>query len=355
MFLGQKTLLSVALLGIMSAGFTTANAQTAAAPDADMQAVLNEMQVLGAKPIETLSVQEARINPTVGDAAVTLLAKKGRVPGETGLILRNMMISGAAGNIGARLYTPIQSVKGVTAKLPLIVYYHGGGWVIGDIDSYDTSARALSKLNNAIVLSVDYRRGPENKFPAAHQDAFAAYRWALKNAAAIGVDSQRIAVAGESAGANLALNVAIRARDSKVQMPLHEVLIYPVAGDDMNTASYEANATAEPLSKAAMVFFFNNYLNTMNDAKDPRINLVAANLRGLPPTTIITAQIDPLQSEGLELAVQLKNQGVTVNSQNYNGVTHEFFGLADVVAQARAAQSFVTQELKAPFTPPQPY
>lgn len=162
-------------------------------------------------------------------------------------------------------------------------------------------------------------------------------------------DPKMIAVAGESAGGNLAANVSIMARDNNVQIPVHQLLVYPVANSDMNSESYKKNAMAKPLDKPMMEWFVKNYLNNMAEAKDPRISLVNANLKGLPPTTIITAEIDPLQSEGQLLADKLKSADVKVDSKNYSGVTHEFFGMAIIVPQAKDAQAYAAGELKKVF------
>jgi acetyl esterase/lipase len=246
------------------------------------------------------------------------------------------------GGVTARIYMP----KGNTGPLPVIVYYHGGGWVIADINTYDASAKGLAEQVGAVVVSVEYRKGPENKFPAAHNDAFAAYQWVLANAASINADPKRIAVAGESAGGNLACNVSMMARDKGIQAPLYQVLVYPVANNDMNSESYVKYAAAKPLNKPMMEWIAKNYLPDMATAADPRISLVKANLKGLPPTTIIGAEIDPLATEGRLLADRLQAAGVTVNYKLYEGVTHEFFGMAAVVPQAKDAQSVAAADLK---------
>lgn len=313
--------------------------------NSEMKKVISELDKKGGKPIAELSAAEARQQPTPADAVKTLMSERDTKKSQEGFAkIEDRQITGARGQIPARIYTP----EGKT-PMPVIVFYHGGGWVIGSIDAYDGSARALAKQVNAIVVSVDYRLAPEHKFPAAHDDSFAAYKWVVENTKSIGGNPDKIAVAGESAGGNLALNVAIMARDGKVKMPVHALIVYPIAGSAMNTKSYVANKDAKPLNKPMMSWFMKNYLNSMQEAKDTRINLVAANFKGLPETTIITAQIDPLQSEGKELADRMKDQGVKVNFKNYDGVTHEFFGMAAVVDEAAAAQKFAAGKLKQSF------
>ncbi|RYZ48843.1 MAG: alpha/beta hydrolase, partial [Proteobacteria bacterium] len=303
-------------------------------PNKQMQEVYDAMKAKGGKPIETLDAKEARLQPSPADAVATMMAAKNIKVDKSKVVAEDIMIDGAAGKIAARVYKPAMR----KANLPLIVYYHGGGFVIATNDTYDASARALSEQTEAVVLSVEYRKAPENKFPAAHDDAFAAYQWGLKNATSLGADASRVAVAGESAGANLALNTAIKARDMKVQLPVHELLVYPVAGNDMNTQSYKDNADAKPLNKPMMAWFVKNYTRTPADAKDSRINLMEANFKGLNPATIITAQIDPLRSEGKGLSEKMGAQGVKVNYKNYEGVSHEFFGMAAVLDEAKSAQ-----------------
>jgi acetyl esterase/lipase len=249
------------------------------------------------------------------------------------------------GMVHARIYTPNNGA----GPFPVIVYYHGGGWVIADLDTYDASARGLAEQVGAVVVSVHYRQGPEHKFPAAHNDAFAAYQWVVNNAASIKGDPKMIAVAGESAGGNLATNVSIMARDKGVMMPVHQLLVYPVANNDMNSESYQKYATAKPLSKPLIEWMVQNYLPNMAAAADPRIALVKANLKGLPPTTIVAAEIDLLNSEGRLLADKLKEADVAVDYKNYEGVTHEFFGMATVVPQAKDAQAYASGRLRSAF------
>ncbi len=319
--------------------------------DKGMLQVLKKLGELGVKPIESRTVEEARAQPTPADAVKAVLKDNGKDPvalmAAMKVSKKDMTYPTAGGTQPIRIYTPEGAGPG---PLPVIVYYHGGGWVIADIDTYDASAMALAKKAKAIVLSVEYRHAPENKFPAAQDDSFAAYKWALVNAGRFGGDPTRIAVAGESAGGNLAANVAIMARDQNVQKPAYMLLVYPVAGTDMNTSSYIENQNAMPLSKGAMGWFIDKTLAKPEDAKSPMLNLTTmADLKGLPPATVITAGIDPLMSDGKTLAEKLKAAGVKTTYQNYEGVTHEFFGMAPVVPDAEKAQDLAAKDLRAAF------
>jgi acetyl esterase len=320
---------------------------TLASADTDMASALLALQALGPKPIETLSAPEARKQPTLGDAVKKVLQDDGQSAApEAVASVRNVSIPGPGGSQPARIYVP----GAARSPLPVIVYYHGGGWVIADLDTYDASARALANQSGAIVVSAEYRKGPEAKFPAAHEDALAAYRWTQANASQFGGDPNRIAVAGESAGGNMAIGVSRMAREQGLLPPVHQALIYPAAGNDMNTESYQENENAKPLNKAMMGWFFDKYLRSPRDGNNPLINVVdAPDLAGLPPTTIVTAEIDPLRSEGQLLAQRLRNAGVEVASNNYEGVTHEFFGAAPVVEKAKEAQAYVASRLREAF------
>lgn len=316
-------------------------------PNAEMAKVLEKLAELGAEPIGTLSVEETRAQPTPADAVMAVMEEENIQPDAAAeaIATRDIQIPGPAGSIEARVYTPEGE-----GPFPLVVYFHGGGWVIADIDTYDASPRALAAGANAVVVAASYRQGPENKFPAAHEDAVAAYRWIVENSGQLNADANRIALAGESAGGNLAANVAIAARDQQLQQPLHQVLVYPVAGDDMETESYVENEVALPLSKAGMMWFVQEALETESQAADPRIDLNGRDdLAGLPPATIITAQIDPLRSDGETFAERLRAAGVEVDLENYEGVTHEFFGMGTVVPQAKEAVELANRQLTAAF------
>ncbi len=308
----------------------------------EMQAVMEKLASYQDKPIAELTAVEARKNHTPTDAVMDLMKENNMPMPVLAVDTMGRDIPVAGGSVHLRVYTP----KAGSAPMPIIVYYHGGGFVIANLDVYDASAKSLAAQVGAIVVSVAYRLAPEHKFPTAHNDAFAAYQWVVNNAKSLNGDGTKIAVAGESAGGNLAVNTAIKARDTKIMIPTAILAVYPVAGADMNTPSYVKNANAKPLDKAMMMWFVKNYLNNLTEAKDPRINLVTANLKGLPPTTIITAEIDPLQSDGMNLAEKLKAAGVTVDSKDYSGVTHEFFGMGTVVPEAKDAMAYAAERLK---------
>ena len=311
----------------------------------EMAVVIEKLASLGGKPIETLTAAEARQQPTPTDAVMAVMKDHGIVMPNPLSDTIGKQIPVTGGTTHVRIYTP----KQVMATYPVIVYYHGGGFVIADINTYNGGAQGLCEQTGAIVVSVEYPKGPEKKFPAAHTVAFDAYQWVLKNAASFKGDVKKVAVAGESAGGNLATNVSIMARDKKIQVPLYQVLVYPVANNDMTTESYTKYAAAKPLNKPMMEWFVKNYLNSTAESADPRISLVKANLKGLPPTLIIGAEIDPLQTEGKLLADKLKDAGVDTTYELYNGVTHEFFGMATVVPQAKDAQALAAKKLKAAF------
>lgn len=330
---------------LTSAMALTLTAQTSK-PDPEMKTVLDALASLGGKPIETLSPAEARKQPTPADAVKKVLQQQGRStePEPVGNV-DNRMVAGPGGQVPVRIYSPTG-----TAPHPIILYIHGGGWVIADLDTYDASARALTNAAQAIVVSTHYRQAPEHRYPAAHDDVFAAYEWTLKNAQALKGNSSRVAVAGESAGGNMAAVVSIRARDRKITMPVHQLLVYPVADTQMNTDSYREHASAKPLNKPMMEWFARHYLGEKAMKGNSEIDLAARrDLRGLPGTTIVTADIDPLRSEGEMLAKALKGAGVDVAFRNFEGSTHEFFGMGAVVPDAKEAVTFAAGELKKAF------
>lgn len=307
-----------------------------------MQTVIEELDGPSPVPLYLLTPQQARQQPTAANAVKKVMQKFNIPMPPMNVDTMGRDIAVENGTIHLRIYTP----KTGKSSYPLIVYYHGGGWVIATIDTYDASAQALAEQVDAVVVSVEYRKGPEFRFKTAHQDSYAAYKWAVQNAASIKADAARVATAGESAGGNLSVAVAMMARDSSFSLPKHILSVYPIANYDFNTPSYNQYADAHPLSKPLMQWFFMYYLNNPSEGANPLISLVNANLTGLPPTTIINAEIDPLESEGGQLASKLELAKVPVVRQVYTGVTHEFFGMATVVREARDAQALAAQRLK---------
>lgn len=316
------------------------------AANAQMQAVLDELAALGAKPLQTLKVAQARTQPSPADAVKSLLVKQGKSTApETVGSVEDRRIAGPGGSIPIRIYKPAGA-----GPFPVALYIHGGGWVIANIDTYDSSARALTNAAGAIIVSTHYRQAPEHKFPAAHDDAYAAYQWTLANAASLGGISKQVAVVGESAGGNMAATVALRARDSNIQRPVHQVLIYPVTNYAFNSPSQIQNRDASPLGTPALMWFYDKYLLTPADGANPGFSILRApSLANLPSATVITADIDPLRSEGRAFAERLTESGVSVDYVNYTGVTHEFFGMGAVVNEAKTAVSRVGGNLKAAF------
>ncbi len=314
-------------------------------PNPDMAAVLRAMQASGAKPIETLDAADARKQPTPADAVKAVLQDRGEentIPEDVGDV-DDRTIEGPAGGIKVRVYKPASAREG--QLLPVVFYIHGGGWVIADLDVYDASPRGIANAAHAIVVSTHYRQAPEHKFPAAHEDVYAAYKWTLANAESLGGDRARVAVLGESAGGNMAAVVSINARDEGVQLPVHEVLVYPIAGYDTQTESYREMEQAKPLSSPMMRWFFDKYLENAEQGRTEAIDLVNGNLAGLPPTTIINAELDPLRTEGEQLAERLRAAGVRTEQRTFPGVTHEFFGMAAAVEAAREAQAMAARAL----------
>lgn len=317
-----------------------------AKPDPQMQAVLDALKALEAKPFHTLSVPEARTQASPADAARTVQRDKAVSPDpEAKVATRDIAIPSPGGALPARVYLP--EGKG---PFPVVLYFHGGGWVVADLNTYDATPRAISLGAKALVLSVDYHHAPESKFPAQHEDAWAAYLWTVENIHTLNGDAKRIAVAGESAGGNLAANVALMAKEKKTTEPVHQLLVYPIAGKDLTTPSYQQNADAAPLGKADMEWFISHVFASKDQTADPRIDLVSrSDLSGLPPATVVTAEIDPLRSEGQAFAEKMRAAGVAVNLIDVTGVTHEFFGMGKVVDKAKQAVDAASADLVKAF------
>ena len=281
-----------------------------------MQAILDAMEAGGAPAMEDISPAEARANLDARDGA--FYARPPKVA-EVGV----RTIPGPAGAIPVRVYAPLGVAPDPAP--PLIVFYHGGGWVVGSLTSHDPECRALANAAGAVVMAVDYRLAPEHKFPAPVEDCWAACRWAAANAAEIGADPSRIAVCGDSAGGNLAAVIAqLAAREGGPRLAL-QVLIYPVTHAATETDSYHRYAEGYVLSRASMRHFIATYLNEAAEADDPRVSpLLAENLSGGAPALVVTASHDPLLDEGKAYADKLAAAGVPVEYVCFEGVTHGF-------------------------------
>ena len=257
----------------------------------------------------------------------------------------NTTIPGPAGPIGARIYR-----ASLEPNQPVIVYFHGGGFVIGNLDSHDGTCRRLSHGIGCTVVSVDYRLAPEHVYPAAVDDSYATTKWVAEHADFLKIDKTRIAVAGDSAGGNLAAVVAIIARDRGGPALCHQLLTYPVTDMAFKSESYTSNGTGYFLTKDMMAWFGLQYVPSGHDIEDPLLSpLYHKNLAGLPPATVITAEYDPLRDEGEAYAKKLQDAGVPTKLIRYDGVFHGFFSMNGAVDQADDAHAFAAGELKKAF------
>lgn len=241
--------------------------------------------------------------------------------------------------VPGRLYVPAEG-----ENLPLTVYYHGGGWLLGSIDSHDAATRLLANASGTAVLSVGYRRGPENRFPTAVDDAIDAVEWVRRSGATLGVDTSRLAVAGDSAGGNLAAAVALHYRDAGDPVLRHQLLVYPVTTTDL-TKGMDPEYDGVMLERDELQWHQDNYLPGPEAATDPRVNVLGADLQGLPETTVILAECDPIRPQGELYEQALRAAGVPVESHLAPGQVHGFFGLDEIFPVATAAMTFAGQRL----------
>lgn len=302
------------------------------------KAFLDQAAAAGAPPLHTLPVAEAR------QALKSLFTPEQK---ESISKVEDRLVPGPGGyKVPIRIYTPVG-----TAPLPLLVFFHGGGWVLGDIESHDGTSRELANKAGCIVVSVGYRLAPEHKFPAAPEDCYAATKWVALNAAAFGGDPTRIAVGGDSAGGNLAAAVAQMAADRGGAPGLvHQLLIYPVTNYAFDTPSYRENGEGYLLTQELMQWFWKQYLSSDEDGKNAYASpLQARELRRVAPAFVITAEFDPLRDEGEAYAARLKEAGVPVEAKRYDGAIHGFFNLGHIIDQGKQVMNDAVTRLKAAF------
>jgi acetyl esterase len=302
-----------------------------------MQKIMDATLALGLPPIERMTVEQARESirqrtPALGPVQQVKTVEEHHVPV-------------ADGTIGVRLYRPSP-----TRPLPALVFYHGGGWVIGDLYTHDGICRAIANAAECVVASVDYRLAPERKYPAAFEDSYAALTWLAGHAPTLGVDPARLAVGGDSAGGNLAAAAALAARDRQGPRLALQLLIYPVTAHAFDTASYRENGEGYMLTREGMKWFWNHYLARPEDGQQPYASpLLARNLGGLAPALVITAEYDPLRDEGEAYAKRLAEAGVPVTITRYPGLVHGFIRMINVLDPAKRALDEVAAALRKAF------
>ena len=303
--------------------------------DAEARASIEAAKATGYPPTSTLTADEARHYANARFAA-------GAGEPEPVASAASRQVTGDAGEIAARVYTPVGA-----GPFPIVVYFHGGGWVVGGLDSHDALCRALANEVGAVVVSIDYRLAPEAKFPAPVEDAYAATVWAATHAAELNGDRARLIVAGDSAGGNLAAAVALLVRDCGGPAIAHQLLIYPVTDHGVDTESYIAFAEGYNLGRADMDWYWRQYLRSSADGASPYASpLRATSLSGLPPAFVVSAGFDPLRDEGEAYARALDAAGVPVVLRRYPGAIHGFMRSPRALAAGRRALAEIGAALR---------
>ena len=289
------------------------------------QAVLDQMAALNLPPNHTVTSSEARANAKLRPSA----------PGPEVSAVEARIIPGPGGDVPVRIYTPAGA-----GPFPVLVWFHGGGMVLGDLDRADGTVRRLCVGAGCVVVSVDYRRAPEHTFPAASEDCYAATEWVSKNADGMDVDPSRMAVGGDSAGGNLATVVALMSRDRGGPPLAFQLVVYPMVNRDFDTESYRSNADGYLLTRDSMIWYWNHYMGAETDTTNPyAVPLQAGDLGKLPSALVITAEYDPLRDEGDAYADRLRAAGVPTVSSRYDGMIHGFFGMSAVLDRGKQAMS----------------
>ncbi len=294
--------------------------------DPQAKALLDMIALAGRIPYSQITPPQAR-------AQYVELNRRTRKGTVADVLAEDHTLPGPAGMLRARLFRPRQ---GGSAALPTLLYFHGGGWCIGDIDTHDPACRQLAQEAGCAVLSVDYRLAPEHRFPAAVEDCFAALAFAAEASGRLGIDRARLAVGGDSAGGNLAAVCAILARDAGIALK-GQVLIYPATDFTGNYASHEDYADGFLLTRESIAWFSGNYLDAAQ-RKDWRASpLLAPDLRRLPPAIVIVGECDPLRDESRAYAEALRHAGNEACFHLYSGMIHGFFTLGGAIAAADRA------------------
>ena len=293
--------------------------------DPEARAYLDSTAALGQATLAELGAVAAR------RAAAERAPSLGGSP-EPVARVEDRTLPGPAGEIPIRVYTPEAADS---SPLPVLAFFHGGGWVTGDLDTHDSACRGLANRARCLVVAVDFRCAPEHRFPAALDDCWAAVEWLARDGAELGADPTRLAVAGDSAGGNLAAAVALRARARGGPALAAQLLIYPVLDLDLETTSYRANATGYGLTRESMRWYWEQYLGEAADVPADAAPLRAVDVSGLPPALVITCELDPLLDEGVAYAKRLAAAGVPVEHVNEPGMIHGYFRMAGVIGRAR--------------------
>jgi acetyl esterase len=303
--------------------------------DPQAKLMMDQTAALGLPPIHAVSPALARVFSRARLRPAGPVVEK----------VEDYLVPGQAGDITARIYTP----EGA-GPFPLLVWFHGGGWVFGDLDSADSTARNLAVGVGCIVASVDYRLAPDTKFPGPAEDCYAAAQWLIENASAVNADPNKVAVGGDSAGGNLAAAVCLMARDRGGFSFVFQLLVYPVTDFDFTTRSYQENGIDYLLTKESMVWFWNHYLADPIDATNPYAAPLKANdLSGLPEAMVITAEYDPLRDEGEAYAERLRASQVPAKYQCYDGMVHGFFAMSAIIDKAQNALADASFALRRSF------
>lgn len=313
--------------------------------DAQAQALLDRLARLGLPSMHTLLPAAARIAYKQG-------RKFSNPPSPAVAAIESVSIPSPAGDIGARLYRP--AGHGRFARLPVLVFFHGGGFVIGDLDTHDVLCRQLCNRAGCVVIAIDYRLAPEHKFPAAFDDSLAATRWIAAHAQTLGIDSLRVAVGGDSAGGNLAAAVALAIHESDGPKLAFQLLIYPMT-DQRNIAPSYQTHEGYLLTRDVIRYYRGHYLNHDDEALDWRVSpLLAKHLAGLPPALVLTAGFDPLHDEGLEYAQRMRDSGVKVKYRCFDGQFHGFILMGGVIDDANRAVEWCAATLAQGFAGTRP-